>query len=92
MNYGNATMTDMDWANVKAFVAKQQQETAGRLGMAAGWVGSLCLWVSNANNWVWWALAMWGAIWWMLRDFDKKAVAAARARDELDAYYFKDTE
>ncbi|GEM_PF-4076643 len=90
MHHGNATMTDMDWANVKAFVAKQQQETAGRVASAVGWIGMLCLGVSDARNWWWWALAMWIGIWWMLRGFDKRATAAERTRDEMAAQHLWD--
>ncbi len=90
-NY-KASLTSMDWANIKAFVAKEQQKTAGDLGIAAGWIGLLCLMVCNAPNWGWWAFAMWIGIMWMLRRFDKRAAAAERARNEMAAQHSCDSE
>ena len=93
MEHYKASLTAMDWRNVKAFVAKEQQKTAGDLGTAAGCIGMLCLMVSNAPNWGWWAFAMWIGIWWVLRGYDKRTTAAERARDEMAAQHlWQDTE
>lgn len=58
MQHNYSTMTDMDWASVKVYIAKQQRDTASVLGAAVAVVALIFIAMIRPEYWFLWFLVI----------------------------------